>query len=62
MVDDPAGQVSAETLTFFLDPEQPNLGLTYQSYYANPLEVVVTAQVYGPRYYVYVPLVSKDPP
>ncbi len=61
-VDDPAGQVSAETLTFFLDPDQPNLGLTYQSYYANPLEVAVTAQSYGPHYYVYIPLLSKDTP
>ena len=62
VVDDPAGQVRAETLTFFLDPEQPNLGLTYQGYYVNPLEIVVTAQSYGSLYYVYIPLLSKDTP
>jgi len=58
-VDDPAGQVCAETLTFFLDPDLPNMGLTYQSYYANPLEVVVAAQGYELHYYVYAPLVSR---
>ena len=59
VVDDPAGQVSAETLTFFLDPEEPNLGLTYRSYYENPLEVVASAQSYGVQHYVYVPLVVR---
>jgi len=62
VVDDPAGQVSAEMITFFLDAGQPNVGLTYQSYHENPLEVVTTAQSYGLRYYVYVPLVSTDSP
>jgi hypothetical protein len=62
VVDDPAGQVSAETLTFFLDADQPNLGLTYRGYYENPLEVVVTAQGYGPTYYVYLPLVARGSP
>jgi hypothetical protein len=62
VVTGPAGQVSAETLTFFLDPDQPNLGFTYQSYYANPLEIVVTAQSCGPPYYVYIPLLTKDTP
>ena len=62
VVDDPAGEVNAETLTFFLDPNQPNLGLTYQSYYANPLEIVATAQRCGPLHYVYLPLLEKDTP
>jgi hypothetical protein len=62
VVDDPAGQVSAETLTFFLDPDQPNLGSTYRSYYENPLEVVASAQSYGLHYYVYLPLLLRDSP
>jgi len=62
VVDDPAGQVSAETLTFFLDPDQPNLGSTYRSYYENPLEVVASAQSYGLHYYVYLPLLLGDFP
>ena len=61
-VDDPAGQISAETLNFFLNPAQPNLGPSYQSYYANPLQFLVTAQSYEPRYYVYMPLLSKRSP
>ena len=60
VVEDPSGQIGAEVLTFFLDPNQPNLGLTYQSYYANPLEIVVTGQSHGPLHYVYLPLLAKD--
>lgn len=62
VVNNPAGQVSAETLNFFLDPAQPNLGSIYQSYYANPLEFVTTAQSYEPRYYVYIPLLVQVSP
>ncbi len=62
VVNNPAGQISAETLHFFLDPAQPNLGSTYQSYYANPLEFVAAAQSYGPRYYVYIPLLLRGSP
>jgi len=58
-VTNPAGEVSAETLTFFLEPDQPNLGATYHSYYDNPLEAVATAQSYEAQYHIYLPLVAR---
>jgi hypothetical protein len=62
VVSDPGGQVSAETVTFFLGPELPNVGTTYYEYYANPLQVTATAQSYGVRYYVFLPLAARDSP
>ena len=62
VVDDPGGQVSAETVTFFLGPGQPNVGSAYYGYYANPLEVLAIAQSYGALYHVYIPVLFRDLP
>jgi len=62
VVTNPGGQISAEMVTFFLGPELPNVGTTYYEYYANPLQVTATAQSYGVRYYVFLPLVARDSP
>jgi hypothetical protein len=55
-VDDPVGQVEIGLLTFILPPGQPNLGVIYQDYFENPLEVTVAAQ--GAQS-AYLPLVFK---
>ncbi len=45
-VDAPSDQLAFEILTFVLDPVQPNIGATYQSYHTHPLEVSAVAQSY----------------
>jgi len=47
-VDDPTGQVFFDSLTFVLDPNQPNVGQAFRDLFDNPLQTTATAQDYPP--------------
>jgi hypothetical protein len=58
LLETPSGQVTINSLTFVLGPDQPNVGAIYREYYDRPLEAVTTVQLQ--RFSIYLPLVARN--